>query len=152
VIIRTLAPTQVSARIYLPPIATMGRLIMGENRAHVYLLTGDGENARAPLDSGVMLRRDFIRTGVSGIAGATLVTAGCSRAPENQNEGPLGNLRSATPSDLQNLVADGRRRRILLRGGVVLTLDSRLGDFEKADILIDGKMIAQIAPNISASD
>jgi cytosine/adenosine deaminase-related metal-dependent hydrolase len=34
----------------------------------------------------------------------------------------------------------------------VLTLDPKLGDFEKADILIDGKTIAEIAPNISASD
>ena len=34
----------------------------------------------------------------------------------------------------------------------MLTLDSRLGDFEKADILIDGKTIAEIAPTISASD
>src|SRR5207253_3475361 len=41
---------------------------------------------------------------------------------------------------------------ILLRGGVVLTLDPRVGDFEKADILIDGKTIAQVAPNISVSD
>src|SRR5690349_208974 len=103
-------------------------------------------------DSPVIRRRDFIRTGASGLAGAALTAAGCSRAPESQNAGPLGNLRSATPADLQGLVGDGRRRRILLRGGVVLTLDPKLGDFEKADILIDGKTIAEIAPNISASD
>jgi len=59
---------------------------------------------------------------------------------------------SATPADLQNLVGDGRKRRILLRGAVVLTLDRTLGDFEKADILIDGKAIAQIAPRIPAGD
>src|SRR5215472_12586029 len=94
-------------------------------------------------------RRDFLRAGASGLAGAALAAAGCSPGQENQNTGPLANLRSATPSDLQQLVGDGRKRRILLRGGVVLTLDARVGDFEKADILIDGKMIAQIAPNIS---
>ena len=99
-----------------------------------------------------MRRRDFIRTGASGLAGAALAAAGCSRGSESQNTGPLGNLRSATPQELRGLVGDGRRRRILLRGGVVLTLDARLGDFEKADILIDGKTIAEIAPNISASD
>jgi cytosine/adenosine deaminase-related metal-dependent hydrolase len=44
--------------------------------------------------------------------------------------GQLSGLRSATPRDLQNLV----------------------GDFEKADVLIDGKTIAQIAPNIAAGD
>src|SRR4029434_10083129 len=65
-------------------------------------------------------------------------------------QGPLSNLQSATPADLQNLVGDGRKRRILLRGGVVLTLDPKVGDFEKADVLIDGKRIAQVAPSIAA--
>ena len=91
-------------------------------------------------------RRDFI------LAGAALAAAGCSRAAESQNTGPIGNLRSATPADLENLVGNGRKRRILLRGGVVLTLDSKIGDFEKADVLIDGKMITEVAPNISVSD
>ena len=91
-------------------------------------------------------RRDFI------LAGAALAAAGCSRTAESQNTGPIGNLRSATPADLENLVGNGRKRRILLRGGVVLTLDSKIGDFEKADVLIDGKMIAEVAPNISVSD
>src|SRR5207237_4826817 len=99
-----------------------------------------------------MRRRDFICTSASGLAGAALATAACSRQTENQNAGPLGNLRSATPQELQGLVGDGRRRRILLRGGVVLTLDARLGDFEKADVLVDGKTIAEIPPNISAAD
>jgi len=91
-------------------------------------------------------RRDFI------LAGAALAAAGCSRTAESQNTGPIGNLRSATPADLENLVGNGRKRRILLRGGVVLTLDSKTGDFDKADVLIDGKMIAEVAPNITVSD
>src|SRR5205809_4911067 len=128
------------------------RPIMSENQRRVYPLAGDGEGAPASSESGVIRRRDFIRTGASGLAGAALAAAGCNRVSENQNARPLGNLRSATPAELQGLVGDGRRRRILLRGGVVLTLDARLGDFEKADILIDGKTIAEIAPTISASD
>src|SRR5215471_1435711 len=91
-------------------------------------------------------RRDFI------LAGAALAAAGCSRTVESQNTGPIGNLRSATPADLENLVGNARKRRILLRGGVVLTLDSKIGDFETADVLIDGKMIAEVAPNIPVSD
>src|SRR5207247_8803302 len=125
---------------------------MSENHSRPYPVVGDdGQRAQASSDSGLIRRRDFIRTGASGLA-AALATAGCSRVSESQNAGPLGNLRSPTPADLQGLYGDGRRRRILLRGGVVLTLDTRLGDFEKADILIDGKTIAQIAPNISAAD
>src|SRR5205809_5245375 len=128
------------------------RPIMPENQRRVYPPAGDGEVTQASSENGVIRRRDFIRTGASGLAGAALAAAGCNRVSENQNARPLGNLRSATPAELQGLVGDGRRRRILLRGGVVLTLDARLGDFEKADILIDGKTIAEIAPTISASD
>jgi cytosine/adenosine deaminase-related metal-dependent hydrolase len=60
--------------------------------------------------------------------------------------------RTTAPSQPQDLVGDGRKRRILLRGGVVLTLDRKMGDFEKADVLIDGKTIAQIGPDLSAAD
>src|SRR5947207_1516659 len=120
------------------------RPIMPENQRRVYPPAGDGEVTRASSESGAMRRRDFIRTGASGLAGAALAGPGCNRVSENQKARPLGNLRSATPAELQGLVGDGRRRRILLRGGVVLTLDARLGDFEKADILIDGKTIAEI--------
>src|SRR5262245_42639121 len=81
-------------------------------------------------------RRDFLKA-----------TAGLSAAVPAQ----LTGLRSATPSDTQGLVGDGRRRRILLRGGVVLSLDARVGDFEKADVLIDGTKIAGVGPNISAN-
>src|SRR4029453_10348779 len=59
---------------------------------------------------------------------------------------------SASQTATQNLVGDGRKRPILLRGGVVLSLDPKVGDFEKADVLINGKTIAQIAPTISATD
>jgi len=34
----------------------------------------------------------------------------------------------------------------------VLSLDPRVGDFEKADVLIDGKKIAEVAPTVSAGD
>jgi cytosine/adenosine deaminase-related metal-dependent hydrolase len=91
-------------------------------------------------------RRDFLRAGAAGLAGTTLVT----RLTASQT--PLAGLQSATPADLQNLVGDGRKRRILLRGGVVLSLDPKVGDLERGDVLIDGKTIAQVAPNITASD
>src|SRR5882724_2457951 len=72
-------------------------------------------------------RRVFLKAGAVGLAGTTLVTAGCRTAGIlNQtaaSQAPLSALRSATPADLQNLVGDGRKRRILLRGGVVLSLD-----------------------------
>lgn len=41
-------------------------------------------------------------------------------------------------------------RPILLRGGIVLSLDRAIGDFEKADVLIEGTKIKEVRPNIVA--
>jgi cytosine/adenosine deaminase-related metal-dependent hydrolase len=42
-------------------------------------------------------------------------------------------------------------RRILLKGGVVLSLDPRLGDFAQADVLIEDGRIREVRPNIAVS-
>ena len=97
-------------------------------------------------------RRRFLMTGAGGIAGTTFALESCRSASTTTAPAPLAGVRSATPADLQNLIGDGRRRRILLRGAVVLTLDPKLGDFERADVLVDGRTIAEIAPTISAGD
>jgi hypothetical protein len=78
-----------------------------------------------------MNRRDFIKAGTAGLAAAAIPAAGCGRGSDNTaSTGPLDNLRAATPADLKGLIGDGRQRRILLRGGVVLSLDPKVGDFE----------------------
>jgi 5-methylthioadenosine/S-adenosylhomocysteine deaminase len=41
--------------------------------------------------------------------------------------------------------------RTLLKGGVVLSFDRGVGDFDKADVLIEGRKIAAVQPNISAT-
>ena len=84
-------------------------------------------------------RREFLMA----TAAAGLAAASC--APQIAGG-------SARPAGAQALVGDGSKRRILLRGGVVLSLDAKVGDFEKADVLIDGKRIADIAPSVSAAD
>lgn len=43
-------------------------------------------------------------------------------------------------------------RRYVIRGGSVLSMDPAVGDFATADVLIDGKRIAAIAPNVNAGD
>ena len=40
--------------------------------------------------------------------------------------------------------------RTLIKGGVVLSFDRNIGDFENADVLIEGSKIAAVRPNISA--
>ncbi len=42
--------------------------------------------------------------------------------------------------------------RTLLKNGCVLTLDSKLGNFTQADVLIEGTKIAQVGPNLAAAD
>lgn len=41
-------------------------------------------------------------------------------------------------------------RRILLKGGTVLTLDPKIGNFHTADVLIDGSKIASVGPDLQA--
>src|SRR5262249_19021859 len=44
-----------------------------------------------------------------------------------------------------------QQRRVLLKGGVVLTLDRQVGDFAQADVLIEDGKIREIRPNIAVS-
>ena len=44
-----------------------------------------------------------------------------------------------------------RAPRTLLKGGAVLTLDPALGNFQTADVLIEGATIAAIRPGIAAA-
>jgi cytosine/adenosine deaminase-related metal-dependent hydrolase len=42
--------------------------------------------------------------------------------------------------------------KILLKNGIVLTLDKKIGNFHRADVLIEGTKIAAVNPNINAED
>ena len=46
----------------------------------------------------------------------------------------------------------GDRRRILLRGGYVATVDKILGDLPVGDVLIDGNVIANVGTGIPVGD
>jgi cytosine/adenosine deaminase-related metal-dependent hydrolase len=50
------------------------------------------------------------------------------------------------------LATQSTPRRTLLKGGCVLTLDTRLGNFERADVLVEGTRILDIRPNITATN
>jgi 5-methylthioadenosine/S-adenosylhomocysteine deaminase len=41
-------------------------------------------------------------------------------------------------------------RRYLIRGGAVMSMDSAVGDFARADVLVDGKKIIAVGPNLNA--
>jgi cytosine/adenosine deaminase-related metal-dependent hydrolase len=73
-------------------------------------------------------RRSFLAAGAAALAGATVAT------PSAQQAGG---------------VAPVARGRLLLRGGCVLTLDRALGDFDVADVLIEGSRIVAVGPNLN---
>jgi len=86
-------------------------------------------------------RRAFLTAGAGILAGATVTQAldtGASAQAPGTADPELGRLQSA--------------RRILLKGGVVLTLDRQVGDFARADVLIEDGRIREIAPDIAVSD
>jgi len=96
-------------------------------------------------------RREFIKTGAAGLAATTIAVAGCRT--ETPPPVPAGAAGAQVPAAFPtNFVGDATKRRILLRGGIVLSLDPTVGDFEQADVLINGKTIAQIGPNLDAGD
>ncbi|HKX43187.1 MAG TPA: amidohydrolase family protein [Burkholderiaceae bacterium] len=43
-----------------------------------------------------------------------------------------------------------RGRRYLIRGGAVMSMDPTVGDFASADVLVDGRKILAIGPNLAA--
>ncbi|HKW39470.1 MAG TPA: amidohydrolase family protein [Burkholderiales bacterium] len=84
-------------------------------------------------------RRDFLKT-----AAATGAAAGAS----------LFEARPAVARDDDGPEDTGKRgRRYVIRGGVVMTMDPSMpnkGEFPKADVLVEGKKILAVGPNLHA--
>jgi 5-methylthioadenosine/S-adenosylhomocysteine deaminase len=85
-------------------------------------------------------RRAFLK------AGAGLAAGGA--AAQMPAGGALAQGVGATDAELRRLQA---QRGILIKGGVVLTLDRRIGDFAQADVLIEDGKIREVRPNIAVS-
>ncbi|MEA2937415.1 MAG: 5-methylthioadenosine/S-adenosylhomocysteine deaminase, partial [Alphaproteobacteria bacterium] len=81
-------------------------------------------------------RRAFLTAGAALAAGAT-ASPMLPQPASAQGDPDLAQLQG--------------QRRILLKGGVVLTLDRQVGDFANADVLIEDGKIREIRPNIAAS-
>lgn len=63
----------------------------------------------------------------------------------------LDNARSSTPSEMPSASGEDGRR-LLIRGGSVLSMDPHVGDFACADVLVSGRRIEAVGPNIDAGD
>jgi len=84
-------------------------------------------------------RRDFLKASTATAAAA----AGMG----------LFAARPAAAHDDDDAPRDSGRpgRRYVIRGGSVMSMDPAVGDFVKADVLVDGKKIAAVRPNIHTS-
>ena len=84
-------------------------------------------------------RRRFLKSSTAGlVAGALASGAALPGSLAAQNEAALAG-------------SGANGRRVLLQGGIVLSMDPQVGDFERADVLIEGAKIAAVGPNLSAS-
>jgi len=80
-----------------------------------------------------MSRRQFLCTATAAAAMAPAVALSLSSpAAAQQSAGAAG-------------------RPLLLKGGCVLSLDRAVGDFEQADVLVEGNRITAVRPNIDAA-
>jgi cytosine/adenosine deaminase-related metal-dependent hydrolase len=88
---------------------------------------------------GGMSRRGFLESSrIAVVAGAMATETGLSGKLLAQN--------GAVPAG-----SGSSGRRIVLKGGVVLSMDPKVGDFEKADVLIEGKKILAVGPDLKAA-
>jgi 5-methylthioadenosine/S-adenosylhomocysteine deaminase len=97
--------------------------------------------AKKEYDMTTVSRRDFIITGAAGVVAG----AACN---SNTQAAQRGTAPAAARGGPSTPLGAGRT---LLKGGCVLSLDPKVGDFDVADVLIDGSKIAAVQPNITAS-
>src|ERR1700732_1368068 len=88
-------------------------------------------------------RRDLIKAGAALVAAAPLLP-GPAAAQGAEKPAARGAERVVRQSADPN-------RRMVIKGGTIVSLDRRVGDFEQGDVLIQGKKIAAVAPNIEAA-
>jgi 5-methylthioadenosine/S-adenosylhomocysteine deaminase len=88
-------------------------------------------------------RRDLLKAGAVLVASApTLPGAAAAQGLERADTRTVDRLvrQSADPN-----------RRILVKGGTIVSLGRQVGDFEQGDVLIQGKRIVAVAHNIESS-
>src|SRR5882672_8336152 len=95
-----------------------------------------------PQDHDVSLsdsRRDFLKA-----SAATAVAAGMNFLTSPP-------AAAAQPSDVPPPGAGAPGRRYIIRGGYVMSMDPGVGDFAPGDVLVDGKKIIAVGPNLQAT-
>jgi len=87
-------------------------------------------------------RRGFLKSGAAAAGGLALF--GGAAEPAGAREGHESRDERA-PED------SGRHgRRLLIKGGTVLSVDPQVGDFDGGDVLVEGKRIVAVGRNLAA--
>src|SRR5438270_1184960 len=84
-------------------------------------------------------RRDFLKASTAtaaAAAGMNLFAARPVAARDDDDDAPRDSGRPG--------------RRYIIRGGSVMSMDPQVGDFAKADVLVEGKKILAVGPNLRA--
>lgn len=95
-------------------------------------------------------RRNFLKTSAAvgaGAAGFNLFTAGSAAARDDRDD--RDDRRDDDDDDHRH---SGRPKwRYVIRGGHVMSMDPKVGDFAEADVLVEGKKILAVGPNLRVS-
>jgi 5-methylthioadenosine/S-adenosylhomocysteine deaminase len=83
------------------------------------------------------------------LGGSIGIVAGIAVAPLLLADSAVGKLDK--DSEVLERLRNANGHPILLQDGIVLSLDPKVGDFEKADVLIEGKKIVSVGPNLKPS-
>jgi cytosine/adenosine deaminase-related metal-dependent hydrolase len=84
-------------------------------------------------------RRDFLKVATTtGVAATALGLLSARPAAANDGDQPQDSGRAG--------------RRYLIRGGAVMSMDPKVGDFPQADVLVEGRKIVAVGPNLRAGD
>src|SRR5216684_357043 len=106
----------------------------GEEKTNMCKLCDAGK-PQSPFGS----RRNFLKgAAATGVAAAGLNLFAARPAAADSDDAPEGSGRPG--------------RRYVIRGGSVMSMDPKVGDFVQADVLVEGKKILAVGPNLGAGD
>jgi hypothetical protein len=89
---------------------------------------------------GRLSRRHFLTSSAASVVAGAIASETLAGTALSANH----KAKSSGPSD-------SRGGRTLLKGGCVLSLDASVGDFDTADVLIEGSKTVAVQPNLKAS-
>jgi len=114
-----------------------------KNRDDINQFVSPAQNGRNDSTS----RRDFIREGASFAAAATLPLL-----PRQATSGDKLSEKERRMIDRLGRGTNDVHHRMLLKGGTIISMDPKVGNFQNADLLIEGKRIVDLRPGIKVTE